>query len=145
MKSNKIIDWIDFGIFPAHCMVSVGFNFDEMIAELKDLKAKNYNDVNVWIEGIQDDKKLIDSGANFGIYRVLENTKIGTVKRLPYIILTDKFGFTDYEMCKLAHEVLHICQFVMPDFLKVEREYEAVAYTHTHLMEQCLTLMRKKI
>ena len=143
MKSNKIIDWINFGIYPGYCMFSVGFTFDEIMLHLKESEG-NDRDLKDWISGIEDDKALIDSGSNFGLKRTLENTKTGKVKHLSYIIFTDRFGFTDYEMCKLAHEVLHICQFVLPDFMDVEREFESVAYTHTHLMSQCLELMRGK-
>ena len=143
-KSDKIIEWIDFGIFPGYCMFSVGFTYDEIIKELTELKSKNYNDIDNWIDGLQNDKKLIDSGKNFGLSRTLENTKTKETKKLSYILLVDKFGFTDYEMCKLAHEVLHICQFTLPDFMDVEREYESFAYTHTHLMGQCLKHLRGK-
>lgn len=143
MKSDKIIDWINFGIFPGYCMVSIGFTFDEIISELNKLKVDD-RAVDNWITGIEGSKELIDSGSNFGLRRVVENSKTKDKIYLSYIIFTERFGFTDYEMCKLAHEVLHICQFTLPDFMNVEREFESVAYTHTHLMQQCLKLMRKK-
>lgn len=61
-----------------------------------------------------------------------------------YIYIGEEFKFTDYEYCKLAHEVLHICQFLLPDFLDRNREFESEAYLHTHLMEQCLKAIRGK-
>jgi len=59
-----------------------------------------------------------------------------------YIILTEEFDFSDYAYCKLAHEVLHICQFILPDILNRDREYECEAYLHTHIMMQCLNQIR---
>lgn len=135
-KITKIIRTLNTGIFPASVMFSCGFTYDEITKFLKKTKCDD------WLAGISDDKTLIDSGTYFALRRDLMNSKKGDEKRLFYIIITDQFKFTDYEMCKLAHEVLHITQFMMKDFLNPEREFECVAYTHTHLMRQCLKELR---
>lgn len=129
----KHIAWLDTGIFPATVMLSSGFEYKRIIKELKKLKAKE------WVGGINtpEDKKLFESGKNFACKRVYEG------RTYFYIIFIEEFNFSDYDMCKLAHEVLHICQFMLPDFLDPEREYECYAYTHTHLMEQCLKKLRE--
>jgi hypothetical protein len=128
----KVIEWINTGIFPATIMLSVGFDYHRIINELNELNAHE------WVGPIdtEEDKALLEQGKNFALKREHNG------RTYFYIIFIDDFGFTDYEMCKLAHEVLHICQFMLPDFLDVLREYECYAYTHTHIMEQCLKKLR---
>lgn len=134
--SNKIIRYLDTGIFPCTVLFSVGFTYDEIIKHLNKTKATE------WALGLSEDKKLVDSGNNFALKRTIENNKTGKSVTMFYIILINQFKFTDYEMCKLAHEVLHICQFMLPEMLDMEREYESVAYTHTYLMQSCLKQLR---
>lgn len=60
-----------------------------------------------------------------------------------FLSLHNGFRFSsDYDYCKLAHEVLHICQFALPKFMDRDVEFEAEAYTHTHIMDTCLDIMR---
>lgn len=137
-KSYKYISWLDTGIFPATVMFSCGFEYDEIVRQLK---SKNASD---WLRGISEDKQLIDSGSWFALKRTLENSKTGCRKNLYYIILKHNFDFKDDSYCKLAHEVLHICQFFLPDCLDRNREIEAEAYLHTHIMRGCLKVLRDK-
>jgi len=135
---TKVLHWLDTGIFPASVLFSYQFEYDEIISLLKQKRAT------YWKEGILDDKELIDGGTYFGLRRTHENLKTGVEKKLFYIIIKEEFKFTDYEYCKLAHEVLHICQFMLPAILNRDREYECEAYLHTHLMYQCLKAIRGK-
>lgn len=135
-KSYKVLHWLNTGIFPATVMFSCGFEYDEIIKMLKQKKAEH------WLYGLSEDKELIDKGNYFSLRRVIENSKTKESKTLFYIILKEDFKFTDFEYCKLAHEVLHICQFFLPDCLDRNREYECEAYLHTHIMQQCLTVLR---
>lgn len=130
----KIIRYLDTGIFPATILFSVGFKYDELMPLIKK---------GGWAEGIKADKNLIDSGEYFALGRYLESIKTGKQCQYYYIIITEQFRFTDYNMCRVAHEVLHICQFFMKDILDMEREFESVAYTHTHIMTQCLKELRE--
>ena len=134
-KSDRHIYWLDTGIFPATVMFSCGFTYDEIMVELKKKKAT------AWIEGISKDKELIDNGKYFSLSRNLENTKNDI--SLFYIILKPRFTFTDFEMCILAHEILHTCQFLLPAILNRDREVEAEAYLHTYLMENILKILIK--
>lgn len=136
MKSNRHIKWLNGGIFPCMIMFSVGYKYDEIIAFLK---RRKYND---WLAGLSDDKAAIDGGKYFSIKRTVKNEKKHEVT-LFYIIITRQFDFSDWDMCMLAHEVLHTCQFMLPDILNRDREFECEAYTHTHIMEQCLKIMRE--
>ena len=133
---TKVLHWLDTGIFPASVLFSYQFEYDEMISLLKRKRAT------WWWNGLMDDKGLIDNGNYFGLARDVDNLKTKESKKLFYIIIKEEFKFTDYEYCKLAHECLHICQFMLPDILKRDREYECEAYLHTHLMDQCLKAIR---
>lgn len=137
-NSYKVIKWLDTGIFPAPVMFSCGFSYDEILKHLKKLKAED------WLLGLQDNRNLIEGGNWFGLQRILENTKTGEKKWLYYIIIKPSFNFSDDHYLKLAHEVLHICQFMLPDILDRNREYECEAYLHTHIMRQCLECLRGK-
>lgn len=135
-KIVKVLSWLDTGIFPATIMFSCGFKYDEIVKLLKQKKAHD------WFSGIADEKGFIDSGNYFAFKRIIENTKTGQRKTMFYIIITDQFKFTDTEYCKLAHEALHICQFFLPDCLDRDKEHECEAYLHTHIMSQCLSVLR---
>ncbi len=136
--ANKVIVWLDAGIFPATICFCSGFSYDEIMADFKKKKADQ------WTLGLSKDKELIDSGNYFALKRSIESSKSAKEVSLFYIIITDRFRFSDHEICKLAHEVLHICQFMLKDILDMERECEAVAYTHTYIMENCLKELRSK-
>jgi hypothetical protein len=54
-----------------------------------------------------------------------------------------KYGFSPSNprnMQTLAHEMLHVCQEFLPDFLNRNDEMEAEAYFHSYLMESCYKL-----
>lgn len=139
MKSPKVIHYINFGIFPAGASFCVGFTYDEIIKQfIKD-------GANEWATAIGGDKRLIDNGGYKALHRTLFDTKINSERSYFFIILSERFGFTPYEYCKLAHEVLHICQFFLPDVLDRNKEHEAEAYLHTHIMKECLKILGAKL
>lgn len=128
---------LDAGIFPFKIILSSGFTYDEIIKELKKQKC------DLWAIGLRDDKSFIEGGKNFAIKRTVTHKRHGEATFF-YIIFTEPFDFTDWAMCKLAHEVLHICQFMLPLMLDRDREYECEAYLHSHIMEQALKKLRGK-
>ncbi len=134
MSFTASLRYLNTGIFSATILFSHGFSYKEIMKALKKTKAKE------WYDGIYEDKVLLESGKSFALGR--EVTENGVSKKLFYIILTEEFDFSDYAYCKLAHEVLHICQFILPDILNRDREYECEAYLHTHIMMQCLNQIR---
>lgn len=136
-KEYQYLHWLDFGIFPATVLFAIGFQYDDMIATLKKKKA------NLWADAISDDKELIDSDKYFALKRQSKDIKTGKIVTYFYIIMKGSFKFTDYEMCVLAHECLHICQFFLRDVLDRDKEIEAEAYLHTHLMSSILKIMRE--
>lgn len=133
-KPAKIIRYLNTGIFPATVFFSMGFNYDEIIKHTKKLDQ--------WGTALRDDQALVDSGSWLGLKRVVENLKTGESKTHFYIILPTAFDFSDEDYVKLSHEVLHICQFMLKDFLDRDREFECEAYLHSHLMRQCLEEIR---
>lgn len=139
-KSDKILRWINCGIWPTSFMLSVGFTYDEIIKHCKRLKALG------WHEALAESKDVINSNKHFGcaLKQEVHNNKTNTTTAYYYIILRQPFDFSDWSMAALAHEVLHLCQFMLKDILDMEREYEAVAYTHTYFMEQILKALRDK-
>lgn len=137
-KSAKILNYLDSGIFPATVMLICGFNHDEVMTHLKKTKS------GTWITAIEGEKEFFDSSTWMAARRTIENKRTKETRTHYYIYLKDKFDFSDHSMCCLAHEVLHICQFFLPDVLDRNKEREAEAYLHTHLMKQCLKILRGK-
>lgn len=139
MKKEKVIKgmyWFDTGIFPATVMFVFGFTYDETLAELKKKKAHS------WALAIRDDRKLMETSNYLTMKRCFTNTKTGAPVDHYIIKIKKPFKFTDFEYCKLAHEIVHICQYFLPDVLDREKEHEAEAYLHTYLMEKCLAALR---
>jgi hypothetical protein len=136
MKKRQL-HTLNAGIFPFKIMLSSGFTYDEIIKELKKQKCDQ------WLSGLKEDKQLIDGGKNFALKRTVIHKRYGEAT-LYYIIFINIFDFSDWSMCALAHEVLHITQFMLPDILDRDREYECEAYLHTHIMEQVLMKLRGK-
>ena len=134
----KHLHWLDTGIFPSTIMFSHNFTYDEITKLLKRKKAYD------WLAGIINEKVLFESGNCLALRKDIETVKKTKQKTLLYIHLPTQFQFTDYDYCKLAHEVLHICQFMLPDILDRNKELEAEAYLHTHIMMQCLKVLRSK-
>lgn len=138
MKNKKIrvISWIDTAIFPGTIMFTCGYEYDEIFKILK-----NKKDAKGWLECIKDDKELIDNNGCLALKRSRIN-KRGKEITDYYIIIKKVFTFTDFEYCCLAHEVLHICQFLLPDLLNRDKEHECEAYFHTYIMHECLKILR---
>ena len=128
--TKKAIEFLNTGIFPATVCLIIGMNYKETCRELRKIGAIE------WIGGIGNDKDLFDRAKYLAMFRPFNG------KHLYYISMRD-FDFSDYDMCKIAHEVLHICQFFLPDVLDRNREIEAEAYLHSHLMSQCLKVLRE--
>jgi hypothetical protein len=122
------------GIYPGHVLFTCGYKINEI---LDDLKERGFTE---WHDGIAENNLKDDQW--YALKRVVENNKHKPVTL--YYIIIPSFDRTDYDYCKLAHEVLHICQFHLPDILDRNREWESEAYLHTHLMQQCLEVLSTK-
>lgn len=135
-KDLKILEWIPMGHFPGYLMFNYRFKHKELMIELDNLQASNY------IQAFSDDPERVDKNW-CAMHREMENTKTGEKINLYMLNIPDVFDFNEpYDYCKLAHEVLHICQFYLPDVLDRNIEIEAEAYFHTFLMEKILNLIK---
>jgi len=137
--SDKILCWYDMGIFPAHLMFSCGFTQDELNMHLKRKKAKQ------WIAGMaaEINTSLFNGKAwGWAVRHVIKHDQTGEEVTLFHVHIRDKFDFSDESFIKLAHEIVHVCQFFLPDVLNRDREYEAEAYLHTYLMRNIIKDLR---
>lgn len=134
----KTLTWLNMGCYPGYTLFIHNFTVDEVLAQLKKRKSKD------WYQGVLQNRTTFDSANFLAIGTELLNDKTGESVKLYYIMLKKEFDFSDYHYSVLAHEVLHICQFYLPAILDRNREYEAEAYLHTHLMTQCLKAIRRK-
>lgn len=137
-KEFKILDFINFGNYPGYCMVSFGFNYEEICRILKRKKADG------WLRGIADEKDLFESTSYLACHREMCNPATKEKANFYYIFFKECFTPTPDNIIYLAHECLHITQYYLPRVLDRNKEHEAEAYFHTHLMRQCLKLTNKK-
>lgn len=139
-KQVSIIHQCNAGIWPCVGIMFVqGFSYEEMVKEFVNDNCKD------WAEGIKHDKELIDSAKYLALRRIIPGDDADPRPTdLYYIILQDPFNHEPMEYARLAHEVIHICQFLFEicNAHPIE-EKEAFAYTHTHIMEQVLTQINK--
>lgn len=63
MQSNKVLYWLNTGIFPATVMFSCGFNYSEIEALLKKKKADE------WLFGVRNQKLFIEK-SNYCAYSI---------------------------------------------------------------------------
>jgi hypothetical protein len=112
--------------------------------KLSDIK-EFYKNKEAYIQFITDNRDEIDGldkdgnriGAGVYIYRESPNKNC----KLRMIILKYGFSPTNPEnMRTLAHEMLHVCQEFLPQFLDRNEEMEAEAYFHSYLMYSCYKL-----
>lgn len=134
-KQVSIMHHCDAGIWPCTGIMFIqGFSYEQIVKEFKDDNCPD------WAEGLKNDKPLIDQARYLAMVRTLPETQdypIGS--DLYYIILKESFNHEPMEYAKLAHEVIHICQFLFDKCCADPiAEKEAFAYTHTHIMEQIL-------
>ena len=111
----------------------VGSHTKKLKKKCKENKAKD------WFKAIKEDEQLLETSKYLCMRRVYNK------KNYFYIILKEKFDFSDESFCILAHEVLHAVQFILDGILDRDREFESEAYLHSHIMKQCLETLRNKI
>jgi len=137
VEPKKVMSWIDFGIFPESLMLTSGFSYDEIMALLKKKRQTS------WAQALRPSKPIVEKSKWLAIEQDMIDDKTGDTYKYYFIIIKDPFDFSDMSFCTLAHEVLHIVQFNLVHHLDRNKEIEAEAYLHTHLMKQCLVALRK--
>lgn len=151
------IDSISLEPYSAERLIVVcGYNYDEVVewyhdafgkptsnklSEIKDFyKVKEeymrfFEHNRDELDGLDKDGGGIGEGVY--IYRKIPDANC----KIRMVIL--KYGFSPSNprnMQTLAHEMLHVCQEFLPDFLNRNDEMEAEAYFHSYLMESCYKL-----
>lgn len=133
--SKSKIRYINCEVFPVTVMFSVKNRHAEIIKHLKKHKASE------WIAAIDGEEDFWNSTYMHASKRDIR-TKAGKMKSFFFLQIRDDFDFSDDMMCDLAHECVHLCQFIMPLFLDRNKEIEAEAYFHSFLMGKCLKILR---
>lgn len=130
-KELMYMSTLDMGIYPGRVLFTCGYKISEILDQLKEERCAD------WYNGIEHSDLKDDQW--YGLKRVID---YGEGPITLYYIIIPSFKGTNDDYCKLAHEVLHICQFHLPDILDRNREWESEAYLHTHLMKQCLDVLK---
>ncbi|MBL8000181.1 MAG: hypothetical protein JNL32_16280, partial [Candidatus Kapabacteria bacterium] len=63
---------------------------------------------------------------------------------IAFIVLPNGFKGTKVDWCALAHECVHICQFILSNMLDRDKEVECEAYFHTYLMRMIVDTIEYK-
>jgi len=137
IQLTKTIKWIDFALFPQSVMLANGYSYEELLAKF----GKRFP---TWVKPLEEHKKLFDTCWGF-VHRHQWTDKNGVKKCHYWLIIKDPFDFSDEAMCNLAHEVLHVVQFVLADKINRDDEVEFEAYFHTYLMTECLKALRAPV
>ena len=136
-KKLKLIQWLDTGIIWPKIMFSQGMTYQEIHKHFTRTKIRD-----PWLIALEHNKDIIESPAWCAVRTIVTQKNKKAV--CFFICIKGYFDFTDYDYCRLAHEVQHIINYVMPDFCDIIREHEFCAYMHTHIMKQCLNKIRGK-
>ena len=151
------IDSISLEPYSSERMILVsGFNCDEVLTWYKDAYRKPESnklsdikefckDKAEWVKFIEDNREDLDGldkdggGVGNGVYITRKHSSKNCKMRM--MILKYGFSPTNPEnMRTLAHEVLHLCQEFLPQFLNRDEEMEAEAYFHSYIMHSCYKL-----
>ena len=114
---------------------------DTKFKDLKDIKKhhqwmKEYLDI---FDKLKNDFKKLDQHGKGGANGVYAYYKLKSYPGNKARIVILKYGFdpsNSSHMITLAHEMLHVCQEFLPQFLNRDEEMEAEAYFHSYLMEK---------
>ncbi|WP_001275008.1 hypothetical protein [Leptospira interrogans] len=134
-KKKPLLANLDFGCFPGMIAFSCGASYEEI--------HKSFEKNSPWQVGLESHKEAIEKCFGLGCKSVVANAKTGKVTLCFYIILKDFSFRRNDHIAILAHEITHINQFYLKDILDRNREFEAEAHLHTHIMIQCLKELRK--
>jgi len=144
MSVKKYIGWIDHGCYPGETLFINGYDYDQTLKHLKKMRKKkgvNKKVMDCWIESVRAHENTFRSNNWFcGICDVAPKDS-DRFSKYTIISLTTGFKKCDFDYTRVAHEVLHLCQFYLPDLLDRDTEVEAEAYFHTHIMGQILNVI----
>lgn len=137
-------------------LIVSGYNCDDVLAWYNDVMGKpesnKLSEIQLfyklkaeYVKFIEDNREDLDgldkdgNGVGQGVYIYRKSLEKNCKLRM--VIL--KYGFSPSNpehMRTLAHEMLHVCQEFLPQFLDRNEEMEAEAYFHSYLMHSCYKL-----
>lgn len=138
-RRKQALFTLNTGIFPATVLFCYGMKHEEICAKLLTWDRR----IRYWHAGIKDEDGYFKKNDTWGFVLKRVVFKGKEEKTLFYIVLKNEFKFKDFDYISLAHEVTHLCQFILADILDRNKEIEAEAYLHTHLMGLCLKAIRQ--
>lgn len=130
---------INYGSFPGVSYFSCGFTYNELMKMFKKQKLSHY------IAALESVKYLFDEDHTEAFVAQRKVGECGNDVFVEFIILKEKFDFSDTHHATLSHEIIHAVTNTLSDVLDIVKENEAFAYTHSHVLSQCYSLLKKKI
>jgi hypothetical protein len=133
--SKKGWDFVKLGHFPASCLVAYNMTHKELCSALK---RRKYPD---WVAALEGDERRFEDNTCYGMWRSAKRGNKTT--NCFFILLKDYVKLNDFGYTLIAHEVLHVVQFVS-EFVSanVIEEKESSAYLHSHLMTETIKIVR---
>lgn len=101
MVVNALSASLNFGTFKGYVAMHVGNSHERFMKALN----KEWRDVVNNEVDLEYTKECFDLGAWTAMMRMHNG------RTYFFLILTTPFDFSDYAMVKLAHEIVHLCQF----------------------------------
>lgn len=137
MRKKPLFGTLNFGLWNGHCEFIVGASYEQILSRLKKSPDKEWKGI------IESNRQMFE---NSYALTVKESFEYKNPRRIDeyYLIKLNEFNFKkNYDIATLAHEITHLSQFFLSGILDRNREIEAEAYFHSHIMRQCLDLLRK--
>ena len=129
---------MNFGTLPGYVMVLVNEDWKSAIeAATKKLKRANNKGWQLFLDDIKDDALSAEFALGMAFKRK-------NAHGIYYGLFMRGFDFNNPKYhTALAHEIVHLCQYHLPDFMHRDLEHEFEAYTHSHLMDQFYAEIKK--
>lgn len=118
-------------------MFTCGYSFKDICRELKKQKC------NEWLAAFKKTEYLFSPDCK-GFTSEQTWEVDGVLYYYSFICLQEEFDFSDRHHTILSHEVIHACTHHLKSMFDIVTENEAFAYTHTHILNQCYEVLRRK-
>jgi len=137
IELNCTVKWIDFSWFEGCVMLSCGNDYEWLLNKYGKIFP-------TWVKPLEEHKSLFDTCWGF-VHRHQWKREDGKQMAHFWLIIKDPFTFSDEDMVNLAHEVLHVAQFVLSEKINRDQDVEFEAYFHSYIMRECLKALRTPV
>lgn len=129
---KKAFVFIKNGIFHGYTLFVCGYSYKQMLDRLNEYEEKS------WFNAVNHSKaKELFEDAH-ACCRVEINDSIN----FPIVFIRNGFRNKRDDFVVLAHELIHLNQFYLSDFIDRNKEIECEAYFHTYMMNECLNALK---